>query len=193
MSDRREEILAVARDIFAERGVKATTVREIGSKVGMLSGSLYHHFSSKLEIVDAILADFCDEVLGRYEEINVSIVDPIERLSALSRYAFALMVTHRSSLVILYNEARHLAPQPRFAYLAEFDKRVQAYWVDTLEEGVVEGRLNAELNARLFYRVVRDAIAGAVHWYTPSRGQPIEGVADAVIAMLLHGVTARAA
>ena len=38
--------------MFAERGLRATTVRDIADSAGILSGSLYHHFSSKEEMVD---------------------------------------------------------------------------------------------------------------------------------------------
>jgi len=53
--DRRDVILERAADLFARQGVAATTVREIADAVGILSGSLYHHFASKDEIVDAIV------------------------------------------------------------------------------------------------------------------------------------------
>ena len=44
---RREELLAIAASLFAERGFKNTTVRDIADAAGILSGSLYHHFDSK--------------------------------------------------------------------------------------------------------------------------------------------------
>ena len=53
---RRDELLALAATMFAERGLRATTVRDIADSAGILSGSLYHHFSSKEEMVDEVLA-----------------------------------------------------------------------------------------------------------------------------------------
>ncbi len=50
-SERRDEILAIAAQLFAERGFAATTVREIADAAGILSGSLYHHFDSKASMV----------------------------------------------------------------------------------------------------------------------------------------------
>src|SRR5262249_57938903 len=47
VSERREEILAIAAKIFADKGYASTTVREIADAAGILSGSLYHHFDSK--------------------------------------------------------------------------------------------------------------------------------------------------
>ena len=55
--DRRQAILACAAELFATRGVAATTVRQIADEVGILSGSLYHHFESKEAIVDEIISE----------------------------------------------------------------------------------------------------------------------------------------
>jgi len=50
-ADRHDQILAVAAGLFARKGVAAATVREIADEVGILSGSLYHHFGSKEAII----------------------------------------------------------------------------------------------------------------------------------------------
>jgi AcrR family transcriptional regulator len=57
---RRDELLELAAEMFAERGLRATTVRDIADAAGILSGSLYHHFSSKEEMVDEALRSFLD-------------------------------------------------------------------------------------------------------------------------------------
>ena len=57
---RRDELLELAATMFAERGLRATTVRDIADSAGILSGSLYHHFSSKEEMVDEVLRGFLD-------------------------------------------------------------------------------------------------------------------------------------
>ena len=46
-NSRRDELLELAATMFAERGLRATTVRDIADGAGILSGSLYHHFASK--------------------------------------------------------------------------------------------------------------------------------------------------
>src|SRR5436305_11634457 len=65
-SERRDEILAIAAQLFAERGFAATTVREIADAAGILSGSLYHHFDSKESMADELVHDMLDRVLAAY-------------------------------------------------------------------------------------------------------------------------------
>ena len=75
---RREELLELAAAMFAERGLRATTVRDIADAAGILSGSLYHHFSSKEEMVDEVLRSFLDWLFDRYQHIiDTEITSPV--------------------------------------------------------------------------------------------------------------------
>ena len=63
---RREEILAIATRIFADKGYAGTTVREIADAAGILSGSLYHHFPSKESMLHEIMHGFLDGTIEQY-------------------------------------------------------------------------------------------------------------------------------
>lgn len=189
MSDRRREILKVAEEMFAQRGIKATTVRQIGSKAGILSGSLYHHFGSKLDIVDAILAEFHDHLLAGNREVVEAEADPVERLRKLTRFAFSLIVDYPAAVLMVQNESNYLSEQERFSYLATEDRIVAGLWIDTMNEGIKQGVIRPDVDVRMCYRVVRDVVAGSIRWFKPSKGKKkIEDVADEVIDMLLNGI-----
>jgi AcrR family transcriptional regulator len=189
LSGRQEHILSVARDVFAERGLKQSTVREIGTRAGVLSGSLYYHFPSKLDIVDAILQSFCTEVLDEYQRIAASCPDAVDRLQAMARYAFSLIEHHAASVLILQNDSADLVGDPRFAYLVDFNEDVERHWVDALRDGIAHGRIRGDIDTGLYYRFARDAILGATAWYDPSSRHTLESVADAFGEMLVRGIT----
>ena len=65
-SGRRADVVQLAGELFAQKGYRATTVREIADAAGILSGSLYHHFDSKESIGDEILSGFINDVLADY-------------------------------------------------------------------------------------------------------------------------------
>ena len=54
----------------------------------MLSGSLYHYFTSKEEIVDAIISSYLDDLRLRYRDAIENVDDPIEQLRALIHASF---------------------------------------------------------------------------------------------------------
>ena len=68
-ASRRDELLQLAAAMFAERGLNATTVRDIADSAGIPSGSRHHHFKSKEQMVEEVTRDFLDWLFSRYEEI----------------------------------------------------------------------------------------------------------------------------
>ncbi|EIV95129.1 TetR/AcrR family transcriptional regulator [Frankia sp. QA3] len=65
MSQTRERILAIARELFARHGYTGTTNADIARELGTTTAALYYHFSSKAAILDGLLA----EPLAAYRRI----------------------------------------------------------------------------------------------------------------------------
>jgi len=53
---KREDIIRVARRLFSQRGIKATTVRDIAQAAGVTEGTLYRHFASKDDLARYLFA-----------------------------------------------------------------------------------------------------------------------------------------
>ncbi len=60
--ERRKEIVEAARQLFLARGYEATSTSDIMNAVGIAKGTLYYHFASKEEILDALLDEMTDEM-----------------------------------------------------------------------------------------------------------------------------------
>ena len=123
---RRAELLRIAAGLFAERGFRNTTVRDIADAAGILSGSLYHHFDSKEAMVDEILRTFQEGLFGKYDAILASDDDPRSKLEQAVRVSFEAIDHHRHEVAIFQNEADYLGSFERFGYLAEHGIRVNA-------------------------------------------------------------------
>jgi AcrR family transcriptional regulator len=63
----RARLVAAARDLFAKRGVDVS-VEEITHSAGVGMGTLYRHFATKEELIDAVLDDAFDEILALARE-----------------------------------------------------------------------------------------------------------------------------
>ena len=114
---RRDELLAIAASLFAEKGFRNTTVRDIADAAGILSGSLYHHFDSKESMVDEILSTFQEELFGQYDEILASDDDPRTKLERAVLVSFEAIDKHPDEVAIFQNDAAYLLTFERFAYL----------------------------------------------------------------------------
>ncbi|WP_066460544.1 TetR/AcrR family transcriptional regulator [Sanguibacter suarezii] len=63
--ERRSEILAAARELFAERGINKTSISDVAARVGVTRGLVYHYVADKDSLVDAVLAEYIDEMVDR--------------------------------------------------------------------------------------------------------------------------------
>jgi AcrR family transcriptional regulator len=58
--DRRQQIIEVARDLFANRGYEGTTTRELAEQIGINEALLFRHFPSKEELYWSVLQHMID-------------------------------------------------------------------------------------------------------------------------------------
>jgi TetR/AcrR family transcriptional regulator, transcriptional repressor for nem operon len=92
MDDTRERILFAALKLFAEKGYLSTSVADILKEAGAHSGSLYHFFPTKQDVLIAVLGLYRDGI----EPMLLApawegVADPIERV-------FALLAAYRGML-----------------------------------------------------------------------------------------------
>ncbi|MDN5759503.1 MAG: TetR/AcrR family transcriptional regulator [Tomitella sp.] len=189
-SERRSELLTIAAELFAERGMKATTVRDIADASGILSGSLYHHFDSKESIVDEILTEFLDELFGRYRRIADAGHDARTTLEELVRVSFEAIDTRHSAVAIYQDEAKHLAPVPRFSYLGDRSREFRDLWIGVLRRGVADGSFRPGLDVEIAFRFIRDTVWVAVRWYRPGGSRSVDTIATEYLSIVLNGISA---
>ncbi len=83
--DTKGEIHRAALELFSGQGYEKTSLREIAEQVGITKASLYYHYSSKQDLLKAIIGTFFDdlnEVLLRIETVEWSVEHEQELLNA---------------------------------------------------------------------------------------------------------------
>jgi TetR/AcrR family transcriptional regulator, cholesterol catabolism regulator len=185
---RRDELLAITARLFAKKGFRNTTVRDIADAAGILSGSLYHHFDSKESMVDEILSTFQEELFGQYDEILASDADPRTKLEQAVRVSFDAIDQHHSEVAIFQNDSAYLSTLDGFGYLDERHAQSREVWMTLLREGKEAGVLRADLDLDLVYRFIRDTVWVAVNWYRPGGSLSAATVANQYVTILLEGI-----
>lgn len=67
--ERKNEILDAADELFGHKGFDGTSTNDILEKVGIARGTLYYHFKSKEDIMDALIERYNTQILGSAKEI----------------------------------------------------------------------------------------------------------------------------
>ncbi|OBF41170.1 TetR family transcriptional regulator [Mycobacterium sp. ACS1612] len=189
LPSRRDELLDLAATMFAERGLRATTVRDIADSAGILSGSLYHHFKSKEQMVEEVLRNFLDWLFERYAEIVGRESDPLERVKGLFMTSFEAIENRHAQVVIYQDEAKRLSSLPQFEFVETRNREQRRMWVDVLKQGVAEGRFRPDIDVDLVYRFIRDTTWVSVRWYQPGGPLTAEQVGQQYLSIVLGGIT----
>ncbi|MER7003204.1 TetR/AcrR family transcriptional regulator [Dactylosporangium sp. NPDC000555] len=185
--DRRSLILEKAAELFATKGVSATTVREIADVTGMLSGSLYHYFESKDDMVAAIVIRYLEDLNACYGAIPADI-DPAEQFVRLVEGSLSIIEAHPYATEIYQNSGNYLHSLASYEKIRQAVGGVQRRWVDLLEAGVAAGVFRSDVPPRVLYRLVRDALWLSVRWFTPSEDYPTRRFAANFVSVFLHGI-----
>jgi AcrR family transcriptional regulator len=187
---RRDHIVGLAAQLFAEKGVTTTTVRDIGNAAGILSGSLYYHFDSKESIVKEIVRQYLHSLIENYEAVLAQHDEPRARLEGLIRASFEAIDRDHHACEIFQNDFKTLQTLQDFDDLDKLTGRVQKLWMTTIEEGVASGTFRKDVDPRLFYRFARDAIWFTVRWRLPGGPDTVARLSDAGIKILIDGFAA---
>ena len=81
--DRKREIIGAARQLFREKGHENLTMQELMDKLNIAKGTIYHHFGSKNDLLEAVVEDLIDEELQRKKELIES--RHFKKLNALEK------------------------------------------------------------------------------------------------------------
>lgn len=186
-SARRVELLRIAAALFARQGYAQTTVRDIADEAGILSGSLYHHFSSKEAMIDEILGTFLRNLEAEFSAIVEDSSTTSDAIERLVKHVFHTIHTQPEAVALYQNESMSISNQPGFEYVAELGKRIEAMWLGVLKTGTADGTLRPDLDCEVNYRFMRDAMWAAVHWYRPRGRYAADVLAEKFLTTIREG------
>lgn len=138
--ERRNEILDVADELFGKKGFDGTSTNDILEKVGIARGTLYHHFKSKEDIMDALIERYSIRLLDVAQEIAADKSIPV--FDRIIRVVMSLNISGGSSQEIMEHIHR-----PQNALMHQKIQRVIINGVppiltEIIREGIEQGLFN---------------------------------------------------
>lgn len=154
----RQKLLEVARELFAHKGLEATTMNDIAAASGRGRRTLYTYFRNKEEIYYAVIEEELERLSEKMDEVAVMNVEPEEKI-------FTLIYTHLS--IIRDTVARNGTLRAEFfrnIWMVEkvrkaFDVEEHRILQKVLQEGVDKGRFRIE-NVGLMADIVYYSVKG---------------------------------
>jgi AcrR family transcriptional regulator len=158
-------ILEAATRRFAEYGFESTTVREIGDDVNILSGSLYHHFATKDEMLHEIVRNAVQQMRSNALRIARAPVDAEHRLVALILLDLGELTRNQRVHAILTNERRLFRQREEFAYILKAKKETYQAWRSVVVDGIEKRLFRSDIDLFLAILTIIRMLNTAADWY----------------------------
>jgi AcrR family transcriptional regulator len=165
MADRRDEIVRISAQLFAKRGFEATTIREIARAANILSGSLYHHFDTKEDILRAAVTPAVNTLRRRTIEVAQSRANPEAKLVAFVLLELGEQIDDYYAHAVLYNERRFFRARAEFADVYEAKREIYWAWFVVLQDGMSEGLFDPSLDRYQTIRTIIRMLNSAADWF----------------------------
>ena len=185
----REKILRAAAKIFQEKGYHAASMQDIAESVDLKKGSLYHHVSSKQEILLALLDEALDLIFAHLQPIQERNLSPSSKLRQLMAAYLSFLAENRSLSSVLLLEYRSLEPELKKQHIPRRD-RVESIWNETIMEGIKSGEFNSS-NPGITTKAIFGALNWTITWYREDGPLSLDEIADQLTDLFLKGFFTR--
>ena len=184
-----DEIVAAAAKVFRTKGYHAATVRDIADEVGILKGSLYHHFESKEALLYLVVKEPIAQMHRAMGEIAAADAAATEKLRRAILAHLEAFDRHYPHLFVYLRERE--AVKRRFREQIGFSpKAYERLWQQILEEGVASSEFRPDLDIRVASYGLLGMLNWSYKWYDPQGPLRIGEVADEFTTLALAGVMA---
>jgi TetR/AcrR family transcriptional regulator, cholesterol catabolism regulator len=181
-SPRRKELTRLAAQLFVQEGFDRTTVRMLAQEMGIKSGSLFHHFRDKQEILAAVIEEGTQNALVIARDALARCDNSAsDRLHAMARAHLETLLTDRNAHVVALYEWRRLDPEAR-AHLSHLRDAYEALWEQVIDDALAAGLIHGD--RFLVARFVMGALNWTVRWYDPAGPRTPDDLADELVAMI---------
>src|SRR5512147_3050282 len=154
----REDILEAAAQVFRQKGFHGASLRDIAEAVNLQKASLYHHVSSKQEILLALLDRALELLLERISAISLQDIPADEKLREMTRAYLRILTENTDLSAVLLFEHRSLERKQHARHVPNRDQ-FESLWRGVLEEGVASKLFECD-----DISIATRAVLGIMNW-----------------------------
>ena len=182
----RDDILDAAAQVFRQKGFHGASMSAIAEAVNLQKASLYHHVTSKQEILLALL----DRALGMLTDhiavIAAQDIPADQKLRQMIRAYLSALADNADLTAVLLFEHRSLDKKSHARHVPQRDK-FEGLWRDVLNEGVRTKVFDCD-DTGMAVRALMGVMNWTLTWYRPEGDKSIEKIADEYADLLFHGL-----
>ena len=186
---RWEEVLTAATAVFAEKGYRSATLRDIAERVGLLTGSLYYYINSKEELLFEILKRSHLqglEFVSNDQAVGGSLTPP-ERLARLIRNWMGGLQTLPPALRVAEFDFRSLPPD-KYAEIEALRRKISDVPYRIISDGISQGYFDSSIDPHIATATLFRILTSTSEWYRPGGHVEWSKVSEFYVRLVVEGM-----
>jgi TetR/AcrR family transcriptional regulator, fatty acid metabolism regulator protein len=190
--EKRRLLLEAAVRVFARSGFHDSRVGDITEEAGVAHGLLYHYFTSKDEVLEAVFRDAWGDVLTAFEAIEESDESPRGQLGHVAAILLRSWRRNPDLVRVLVREiGRSPQVQRQVDELGQAFTSIERIVTHGQREGVFRSDLDARLLAWIFYGAIEEILTGWVLGRLPDGDEDVSRAERTVVDVVCEGMAVR--
>ncbi len=179
----RGKLLQTAAHLFRSKGYERTTVRDLASAVGIQSGSIFHHFKSKDEILRSVMEETIRYNTALMHAALAQAEDLRGRVLALIRCELqSIMGGTGEAMAVLVYEWRSLSEDSQ-RYILGLRDTYEQLWLDVLDEARAAGYFSGD--SFILRRFLTGALSWTNTWFRPEGPMSLDQLAEQALSLVI--------
>lgn len=186
---KRGVIINIAAGLFKEKGYKASSMRELASRVGVEAASLYNHINSK----DELLQEICYSVLKKFhqhiEQLESENLPSTVKVEKIIRFHVKEMI-HNYEQVYVTDQNWRMMNEPGLTKYREQRRLYRRRFTAIVQKGIDANEIK-QIDANSIVMIILNAIAAVDQWHRIIHKVEGEQLEDIIVTMLVDGIIQR--
>ena len=191
-AERRQQILDAAVRVFARSGYHTSRVGDVAAEAGVAHGLVYHYFSSKEALLDAVFRETWEGLIEALRGVESSGEPAREQLRLLAAIVLRTWRRDPDLIRVLVREvARSPHLQAHTDAVGEALGVIERIVADGQEAGELRSDLDARLSAWIVWGALEELLTGWVLGRLPDSDEDVTAAERTVVELLANGLVSR--
>lgn len=181
---KKHTILDTTLSLIKDHGFHGTSMSMIACKAGAATGTIYHHYASKDDLIKALFKEVNEQLLAAIIVSNDSSVPFRERFSIFWKSQFRYFISHPESLMFLeqYMSSPYYLEEEE-CYVETLYKEISLFFTDGMDKGFIK-----KINKEILSPVIRGSITATARLHLAGKHTFNEEDLDKVVDIVWSGI-----
>ncbi|MDJ1370438.1 TetR/AcrR family transcriptional regulator [Gulosibacter molinativorax] len=184
----RSDVINAAVALFNQHGYEATTVGMIAEQLGVSKSAIYHHVTSKEDLLASALDRALSSLEGMLAEAKESGATPVDRLERTIRGTVTVLIEELQSVTLLLR-LRGNTDLERAAL--DRRRKFNVSVAELMNEADETGSLRTDIDPGVATRFVFGMVNSIIDWYRPGGPLDADMIGDHIVGVVFDGLRPR--